>query len=388
MKRRAQQDTMAFDNEEELGNMSLDGRSLIVPDYGDVDDMSSLGTNSKLTYQNDSPYVKYIGDKKVVERPYDVARMSSLEKKIESYHADPENPSPDYGVDIYDNSLPAARKDTELSQSFEKDDDKKEEKKSRCLPQWLSKAPLWLKIIIIASVALLIGASVLIVAGAVLAKGETVSSSSAEESGKPKTPTLTFPSSRPTSPPFAASGNVPIVEDPIDEAPVVALTDVPTGFPTTSTPTVAQTNSPTTSPITSAPTIHPTDSPTTEEPTVAPTTAEPTRAPTTSPTDTPTLPATKSPTPSPTHEMINFYVMGGRFDEEERDTLVTGLELLPKFDGNTILVHLGDWNSPYTTLCSEDSFTSNAESYQRSSVPVYFVPGDNEYNGMSLFKKA
>ena len=85
--------------------------------------------------------------------------------------------------------------------------------------------------------------------------------------------------------------------------------------------------------------------------------------------------------------MINFFVMGGRFDGDERDTLVTGLESLPKFDGNTILVHLGDWNSPYTTLCSEDSYTTNVESYQRSSVPVYFVTGDNEYNGMSLFKK-
>lgn len=366
---------MAFDHEEELGNMSLDGRSLIVPDYGDVDDMSSLGGNSKLTYRDDSPNVNYISDKKTVERSYDVVRMSSLEKKLSSYHADPEVQSPDYEVDVYDNSPPEARKDTEFSQSLEKDDDKKDDKK-RCLPQWLYKAPLWLKIIIIASVALLIGAAVLIVAGAILAKRDTVSSSAAEESknGEAKPPTFKFPSSLPTSPPFAASGNVPM----INETPVEALTEGPTGFPTTSSPTAPQTISPTTFPTT--------------EPTVAPTTLEPTRAPTTSPTANPTAtptftptppPTTKSPTPSPTQEMINFYVMGGRFDEEE----ITGLESLPKFDGNTILVHLGDWNSPYTTLCSEDSFTSNAESYQKSTVPVYFVPGDNEYNGRSFFKE-
>ena len=387
VKRRAQLDTMAFDHEEELGNMSLDGRSLIVPDYGDVDDMSSLGGNSKLTYRDDSPNVNYVGDKKTVERSYDVVRMSSLEKKLASYHADPELQSPDYGVDVYDNSPPEARNDTEFSQSFEKDDDKKDDKK-RCLPQWLYKAPLWLKIIIIASVALLIGAAVLVVAGAILAKRDTVSSSAAEESknGEAKPPTFKFPSSLPTSPTFDASANVPM----INETPVEALTEGPTGFPTTSSPTTPQTISPTAFPTTSAPTTSPSYSPTTAEPTIAPTTLEPTRAPTTSPTANPTAtptltptpaPNTKSPTPSPTQEMINFFVMGGRFEEEE----ITGLESLPKFDGNTILVHLGDWNSPYTTLCSEDSFTSNAESYQKSTVPVYFVPGDNEYNGKSSF---
>jgi len=73
--------------------------------------------------------------------------------------------------------------------------------------------------------------------------------------------------------------------------------------------------------------------------------------------------------------------MGGRFDGEDTKTLENGLQSLPQIDSSTVLIHLGDWNSPYATSCDEDSFISNVETYQQSSVPVYFVPGDNEYNG-------
>jgi hypothetical protein len=78
--------------------------------------------------------------------------------------------------------------------------------------------------------------------------------------------------------------------------------------------------------------------------------------------------------------------MGGRFDGEDTKTLENGLKSLPITDGNTILIHLGDWNSPYSTSCVEDSFITNVDSYQKSSVPVYFVPGDNEYNGKFVFQ--
>ena len=78
--------------------------------------------------------------------------------------------------------------------------------------------------------------------------------------------------------------------------------------------------------------------------------------------------------------------MGGRFDGEDTKVLSNGVQSLPSMDENTMLVHLGDWNSPYATSCLEDSYITNVDSYQKSSVPVYFVPGDNEYNGKCVWK--
>ena len=49
------------------------------------------------------------------------------------------------------------------------------------------------------------------------------------------------------------------------------------------------------------------------------------------------------------------------------------------------MFHLGDWNSPFATSCNEASFQVVDELFQNSPVPVYFVPGDNEYNGTLLW---
>jgi hypothetical protein len=45
------------------------------------------------------------------------------------------------------------------------------------------------------------------------------------------------------------------------------------------------------------------------------------------------------------------------------------------------LVHLGDWNSPAYTNCGASAYTGIADMFSTSTIPVYFVPGDNEYNG-------
>jgi hypothetical protein len=45
------------------------------------------------------------------------------------------------------------------------------------------------------------------------------------------------------------------------------------------------------------------------------------------------------------------------------------------------LAHLGDWNSPSYTNCDESAYEDIADLFTASTVPVYFVPGDNEYNG-------
>lgn len=44
------------------------------------------------------------------------------------------------------------------------------------------------------------------------------------------------------------------------------------------------------------------------------------------------------------------------------------------------MIHLGDWNSPFATQCSEQSYQDVDALFSTSSVPVYFIPGDNEYN--------
>ena len=447
----AQKETMVFnDNEgfvgqvQDDGEFTLDGRSLIVPEYGDADDMSSLGANSKFTRRGDRDTIGYIGDMKIVGKKSDSSKMSSLEKKLTSYQGDPEIQNGDYGVEIFDNSLAIAqRKDTDLSQSFEeKNNENKNGKKSRCVPQWIVEAPLWLKLVIIASIALLVGALVLIVVGALLSRENIVTSSTQDNSpiGNPgsqedSAPESSLPQSEPlsdtlspdkpavmatstpsSSPPFTSNASAPTTDEtlpPKEEISNLANgvpTNAPssklnvagtlnpkditstasptesdtTDYPTLSPTTKAPTSSPTNSPTTADPTNAPTSAPTTAEPTLSPTknpTRSPTLSPTKNPTSSPTLPPTKAPTQSPTISMINFFVMGGRFDGDDRNTLASGLLSLPSFDENTILVHLGDWNSPYTTSCVESSFLDNVDIYQKSSVPVYFVPGDNEYNG-------
>jgi hypothetical protein len=42
----------------------------------------------------------------------------------------------------------------------------------------------------------------------------------------------------------------------------------------------------------------------------------------------------------------------------------------------------GDWNSPFATSCVESYYyQTNVDLYKQSAIPVYFVPGDNEFNG-------
>jgi hypothetical protein len=361
-------DFVGYDN----SALSLDGKSLIVPDYGDVDDMSSLGT-SKYTYRGDGATntVGYIGDMKIVGKAnnYETDPSAQLTSR---YETDPAMQYGDYDVRAYDDSLSAAEdKDADLTQSFEeKKDEEEKATKSNCIPQWIIEAPFWLKLIIIASIALLIGALALIVVGGQLSGGGLFSAFRQDD----KNPTDDL-------------GNMPIRTKP---AVMIATSPAPTNAPslvaptepTTASLTTAFTLSPTGYPSTAFPTKYPTQS-STKYPTQSPTTKSPTGYPTKNPTVAPT----KYPTQSPTSSKVNFLIIGGRFDGDDTKILEYGLKSLPNVDGDTILVHLGDWNSPYTTSCDEDSFITNVNSFKQSSVPVYFVPGDNEYNGKKfLFK--
>uniref|UniRef100_A0A7S4ABC2 Calcineurin-like phosphoesterase domain-containing protein n=1 Tax=Pseudo-nitzschia australis TaxID=44445 RepID=A0A7S4ABC2_9STRA len=321
--------------------LSLDGRSLIVPNYGDIDDMSSLGT-SKYNYRGDGQNnVEYIGNMKIVGRTDNNKKDRSSKSPIEQKFSRMENDSAlqygDYDEHARGTSLERETKGKEntSSQSLE---EMKYAEKSGCLPQWIEEAPTWLKLIIIASIALILGALVLIVVGAKLSTSssslvERPSSTSSPVSdatvslGEPEVMTTSNPTNIPSASPIK---DVPVPANPSSRAPIA---DVPT-------------NSPSQAPSTLPPTIVPSN----------------------------------SPTQSPNLSTVNFYVIGGRFDGEDATSLVTGLQSLPNMDGNTVLVHLGDFNSPYSTSCVENSFVDNVELYQQSSVPVYFVPGDNEYN--------
>lgn len=119
--------------------------------------------------------------------------------------------------------------------------------------------------------------------------------------------------------------------------------------------------------------------PATLVPTLTPVVA--TASPTSEPV--PTTAPTFAPSGAPTvydENIVRFFVTGGRYPEALRSQAAGLLALLPQIP-YTSLFHLGDWNSPSVTNCHIEAYEEVAELFSHSSVPVYFVVGDNEYNG-------
>ena len=315
--------------------LSLDGRSLIVPNDGGDEDMSSLGTSKYGGFNfSTGNAIGYIGNMKIVGRAEDYDNDGAPNPPYRSPNQSPYHYSSragDYDFQRTDYSVQTEEKEQARNYIEEKKDDEKPEEEHGCMPLWIATAPLWLKMVIICSTALLVGAIVLIGVGASLAR-DNAGSANAQDPSIPATPA---PVSSPTSPPMT--------------------TAAPSAF-------VKQTDSPTSAP------------------TQPQSVGSETEAPTSTTTDTEN-PGTLLPTDPLGPTVVNFFAMGGRFDDDELPTLSENLRSLPNMDGNTVLFHLGDWNSPYATSCVEASFTSNVEVYSQSSVPVYFVPGDNEFNG-------
>jgi hypothetical protein len=102
------------------------------------------------------------------------------------------------------------------------------------------------------------------------------------------------------------------------------------------------------------------------------------------PTNAPTvalgLQTNYSPPETQNPEVFTFYVTGGRYSDDERALVPDRLENLPKNKGTSFLLHIGDWNSP-SQGCGEQMYQDASTLFSTSSVPVYMVPGDNEYNG-------
>jgi len=336
--------------ERESSALSLDGKSLIVPNYGDIDDMSSLGTSKYHSKRRDESYkggnqtnIEYIGDIKIVRKTQNQSRSTSAKRGNN-------------------------RNEINLSQSYEekKVDDYTVDRS--CIPRWIRDAPTWLKMIIVASIALILGAVVLIVVGAKLTMSPSslFENQSATASPKPSdvTPQTEIPAA---STEFPSQSVVKTTSNPT-EVPTVAPTVAPTEALSEATNSSISNSMLTNSTITNSTTVN--------SPTASPTVSLPSASPTAFPTNE----ASSAPTETPTISTINLFIMGGRFDGEDTTTLIDGLHSLPEIDGNTILVHLGDFNSPYATSCVESSFTTTVNMYMQSSIPVYFVPGDNEYN--------
>jgi len=189
-----------------------------------------------------------------------------------------------------------------------------------CCPECISGAPRWLKMVLLFSVLLLVVAMAMVGVGATMAMEKNREQQQAtDNNNNPDSNNDDMPSGTNTDFDTKAPTGVPLsVPTPSSTLPPIALTQ----GPDSSTPAI---------------------------PTV-----------------------------------VTVYLTGGRFIDEALIALPDQLGTLP-YENNdpttTFLVHLGDWNSPFSTQCDESSYETNVDLFSHSSIPVYFVPGDNEYNG-------
>jgi hypothetical protein len=215
-----------------------------------------------------------------------------------------------YGQHAYPEK-PQSRSTKNPNATDNDDDDYYDDEEDGCLPAWIADAPYWLKMVVVTSVALLLGAMLLVgVAASIdLSNGEQANSKNL---------------AAPTPPP---ANLLPTQSDSFGDF----------------TPAPSAPSAPTESPVAA---IQPWQ-------------------------------------PHNTSTSVSFFVAGGRFEGATLATLPEELQSLPNIDGNTVLFHLGDWNSPFETDCDEISFEDNANLFEQSSLPVYFVVGDNDFNGTS-----
>jgi hypothetical protein len=224
--------------------------------------------------------------------------------------------SPSNGSSATDHSSPANSEDLEIIQDHNS---------TRCIPLWIRRAPYWLRIIFAGSLALLIGAAVFVGLGVGLSDQESIDmSQNVRSPTSQNTPTTELE--------FWGNPNMDTsTSDPIDWSQ--SIPETPSSFPQAKPPTAA-----------------------------------------------PIVSQTNLPTEIQDPEVFTFYVTGGRYSDEEKALVPERLENLPKNQGTSFLLHIGDWNSP-SGGCEEQMYQDANTLFSASSVPVYMVPGDNEYNG-------
>ena len=300
--------------------VSLDGQSLMLPGdsmYGDGDDLSSINS---LNYGGTAGRASY--------------NYNSPDSRAEPV-VEPETLP-----------VPPMAAETGVPEAANQPEKEKKMGGGGCAPAWFSQSPRWLKTVMALSLGLLVIAMVLVAVAATTAANDNGSSGRGSDS--------------------LTGGSEADVSTPAPAVPDIPATPSPTTSPTTSP-------FPTFPGETRAPTVTPTIAPT-AEPTVEPTTGTPTIAGTFAETDAPTQDS------GPSTNVVTFYATAGRFQGDDLNQLEANLPSLPTDNGKAFMVHLGDWNSPFATNCDPDSYDVVDQTYSGSSVPVYFVPGDNEYN--------
>jgi hypothetical protein len=270
------------------GGLSLNGQSLILND--DDNTISSINTDYH------SKQMRAMGMDPEITGPQE--------------SPSPRNTSSRQEMDEQYPKKPQSRSTKNLNATGDDDDDYYGDEEVGCLPLWITDAPFWLKMVVVTSVALLVGAMLLIGVAA------SIDISNTEQANSKK---MAAPTSSPAN-------------------------------------------------------LQPTQSDSFGDFTPA----EGTTAPTESP-----VAVIRPWQPHNTSTSVSFFVAGGRFEGATLAAMPEELQSLPDIDGNTVLFHLGDWNSPFETDCDEISFEDNANLFEQSSLPVYFVVGDNEFNGTS-----
>ena len=261
----------------------------------------------------------------------------------------------------------------------------------KCIPAWVSNASSSLKFVIVVATALLMASLALVSISASVSSND--GSGNADNNGSlanleitnAPTPSLNFITFT-ASPAAASVTSGPIASTVISE-PTASPINVASVNPTASVssePSVTESTSPT-SVASSGPTVSSSSSPS-STPSSSPTVTHsfapsqyPTAPPSPHPSATPTQTLSSPPTVS-ANEAAFFAVAKNR----QIENIATKLGDLPSEQGEW-LIHLGNWNNQNPEKCNEYAYNKTATEYSHSSVPVFFMPGKNEWNGCPDF---
>jgi hypothetical protein len=227
--------------------------------------------------------------------------------------------------------------------------------KGKCFPVWIRRAPRWLRVAFIVSIFTMLGAIVLV--GVSFSVDNKSNNSESNAMGSSTMDDVSLP---PTPMPRT------IVEfiNPTMSPQLPLLTEIPTGKMESLAPTAGFTSLVVSSQI-------------------------PSLRPFPFSTLVPSFGQANDQSSNPTvlvdEDITTFYATTGRFSDEFVPQLPGLLSGLPRWGGNAVMFHLGDWNSPTSQLCSENIYANVSSLFSTSSVPVYFVVGDNEFNGKLAF---
>ncbi len=185
-------------------------------------------------------------------------------------------------------------------------------------------------------------------------------------------PTVPSKTSTPTLPPMQESASPTLVSDKVD-------TLFPTNLEQSEVPTTEPTDPPSQG-SDKVDTLYPTNQEQSEG--EVPTT-EPTNPPSPLPTPLPTMPP-PPPTPPPTdlpHDTVTkiFFIADTPYSDKERYNLMPN-HVDELRDEGDFVVHLGDLMYAVTDRCREEAYSIAAQILQRSKMPTFVLPGDNDIN--------